>query len=530
MPQPPKPSILWFLFFASIFSLQVVPRFLSDAPTADEPSELCNGYFYWQGDLLTNPQHPPLFRALAALPLRLFPGHPGPTTAASSPVNYEQRYQEFFFARHRDDFQVLFAEGRAVIWLFGLGIGFLLWRMARRQGHFFTWAVLTLWAFEPSLLAFSGLVYADVPFAFSYLLALFLFQRFLEKPDGLRGWVLGAALGVALTMKFSAVALLPLFLLLAGFSKGWEPRFPSWPWGPLARALIGAFLTIGLVYLPGTLVLPEHRLPWAYWAGGFLDLLSISTVPVYLMGGFTLGARWAYYPMVVLLKTPLSLLILAGLALLTKRKGETPGLPLHYWLPGAFFLLFMIPFQQLGVREILPLYPFLILTGAWGAKWLWERPKGRWGSLVAGGLLLFQAVSVASCYPGQLAYFNETIRPDRRLYWLGDSNLDLGQDTKRFAEFGKRKGWTHVKLVFLSVTDPALYGLKWEQWDAKDLKGPQPGWVYGVNAAYLQLAPAFQPAALQVTRGWIASRPPTGMVGDTWYYFEVPSVGSPVSR
>ncbi len=59
-----------------------------------------------------------------------------------------------------------------------------------------------------------------------------------------------------------------------------------------------------------------------------------------------------------------------------------------------------------------------------------------------------------------------------------------------------------------------------------DLKEPQPATVYVINASFLQLAPEAYPPTLPIAGGWIADRTPTGKVGDSWYYFEIP--GKPV--
>jgi hypothetical protein len=98
----------------------------------------------------------------------------------------------------------------------------------------------------------------------------------------------------------------------------------------------------------------------------------------------------------------------------------------------------------------------------------------------------------------------------------------VGQDAKRFALFARTKGWAHVKLAYFGATDPALYGIKWEPWHARDLEGPQPGWVYAINAEFIQLGPGFLPSALAIEKSWISSVTPSGKVGDTWYFFEMP--------
>ena len=131
-------------------------------------------------------------------------------------------------------------------------------------------------------------------------------------------------------------------------------------------------------------------------------------------------------------------------------------------------------------------------------------------------------LSVGPRFPAQISYFNELVSPDRRLYWLGDSNLDIGQDTCRMANAVKANGWNHVKLAYFGSANPGLYGMKWFYWTQKDLQGPQPGWVYLINDEYIQLGSAYSPAAPAILKSWILKVPPTGKIADTWYYFEMP--------
>jgi hypothetical protein len=177
---------------------------------------------------------------------------------------------------------------------------------------------------------------------------------------------------------------------------------------------------------------------------------------------------------------------------------------------------------NVGIREILPVYPFFILGAASGAERLWESANGAWTLKgMAAGLLVVQALSVGLSFPGQISYFNELVSRDKKIFWLGDSNLDIGQDAKRLAVAARRRGWARVKLAYFGTTDPSAYGMKWEPWSAQDLKGPQPGWVYAVNAEFVQLGPAFIPDARAINGSWITSAVPSGKVGDTWFFYEI---------
>lgn len=105
--------------------------------------------------------------------------------------------------------------------------------------------------------------------------------------------------------------------------------------------------------------------------------------------------------------------------------------------------------------------------------------------------------------------------------------MDIGQDEKRLAETARQRGWENIKLAqFGGAIDPSAYGMKWNYWTQKDLTAPQPGQVYAVNVFLLQLGPAFLPSLTPIAKSWVISTPPTGRVGDTWLFFEIP--GKPV--
>jgi len=69
MKQLPLASIVWGIFVV-LFTFMTVSSFVRKSPTADEPVHLFAGYSYlkWK-DFRANPEHPPLVKILAALPL-----------------------------------------------------------------------------------------------------------------------------------------------------------------------------------------------------------------------------------------------------------------------------------------------------------------------------------------------------------------------------------------------------------------------------------------------------------------------------
>ncbi len=74
---------------------------------------------------------------------------------------------------------------------------------------------LALCTFDPNLLAHSQLVTTDVYAAGSIALALYAFWRFLRRGGWASGTVCGLVLGLAQLAKYTAIALFPLFVLIA---------------------------------------------------------------------------------------------------------------------------------------------------------------------------------------------------------------------------------------------------------------------------------------------------------------------------
>ena len=521
-------SYYWFALFALFFLVQVFPRLGADSPAGDEMVDIGDGYFYWNGDVISDAHHPPLAKALQSLPVRAM----GVESKAKGHFSsFERRDYNFLYVLNRDRFESVVFRARLVTLLFGLGIGFLIFWAARdlsRESGFFA---MILWVLEPNLLAYSGFVMADVPLSFFLLAAVLSYQKITKGSPWKDGVRTGLLAGMAVTTKFSGAILLPLYGILEIFRFRSAKRGTSnreigrrWGWGGLA-----AILWISLLYLPGTLWIPGTHWPLSYFWDGFHSTAAYSGHPTFFLGKLSGENHWAYYPVAFLLKSPIPFMILLAAAswLVATRRMQ---IPVWQWLTPALLFAAVLPFLNIGVRQVLSIYPFLILVAAQGAGWLWSQAGSRHLFLVRTlitVLLVFQAFSVVSSFPGQVGYLNELVTPEKRLYWLGDSNLDLQLDGKRLADEAKRRGWTKIKLAYFGSTDPELYGMKWDYWTRKDLAGPQPGWVYAVNVSFLQLGPAYFPDAGAINRSWITDRQPTGMAGSTWYFYESPGEAVP---
>lgn len=520
-----KNRFLWFLLFALLFSIQVLPRVWQDSALPDEAWETTTGYYYWlMGDVSRAFNQPPLAGALQAFPLLFLHLTVDPRLTPYT----EDRAYSFFYVTNRDQLDLIIALPRLVTLIFAIGTGWLLYRLVRREGpptFFFT---LLLWTFEPTLLTHSVIAKTDSSLAFFCFAALLLFlkgqKEFLPKWDILAG----VFSGMAVTCKLSGLSLGPLFLLL-DLREAWKrPDFRPHLASRWLRG-ISAFLSwVFLIYFPATLKRPGHRWPFTYF---HLEVEEYSWYGQHSGGAFAtffLG-KWLpneplwHFPVIFILKSaiPFVLLLAAGIFAFRKLKAG-PWIWIFPW--GWIALLGFSP--TLFLRYALPAYPALILTAAKGAGWLWHKGKNRpWRMLKPLVILLgaWNILSVAAHFPDQISYFNDLIRPGEKSKLLSSCYYDLDQDLKRLGITAREHCWEHVKLAYMGQDDPYYYGLPfWEPWTQRDMQGPQPGTTYVVQAGFLRERNPEDEKKFSLMDCWIARTPPTGTVCDTWSYFETP--------
>jgi hypothetical protein len=315
----------------------------------------------------------------------------------------------------------------------------------------------------PNLLAHGQLVTTDLALTLGIFGASYAFWRWQTKPTLGRATVAAVALGLAQLTKVTALFLLPIFLLLllwqmAWTLKGWDPG-GAWRWlrqraGQGLLIGLGALFVLNLGFgfegsgkslrelspqserlqalaglpLVGRLPLP---LPAPYVEG--LDLVAVDMARErwsYCLGKYS-GTGFPYYYLVAFGgKVPPAFfgLLLLALGLTLAGQLRAPAAEAALALPVVFFSVYLSLFFQfqIGLRHLLPIFPFLYVSVARLARW---RPARR--PLVAVIWLLLAGFGWSSLwiYPHYLAYFNRFAGgPLGGWRWLIDSNLDWGQD------------------------------------------------------------------------------------------------------
>ena len=207
-----------------------------------------------------------------------------------------------------------------------------------------------------------------------------------------------------------------------------------------------------------------HLLPQAWVAGLIFTYQSALMRWTYMCGELSITGWRLYFPFAMLVKTPVATLAAGGLAifmivLLRPRRWTTICLGLPFLI---YFQSAMMSNLNIGVRHVLPLYPFIFVTIGWAAATAWQR----WRAATAVTLLvLLAALSVESLsvFPDFIPFFNVAVGgPAAGFHLLGDSNFDWGQDLKLLAAWQREHPAGTLYLYYFGTADPAYYGVRYK--------------------------------------------------------------------
>ena len=170
-------TIMFFLAFTS---------FLGDSVTMDELAHIPAGYSYLtQRNFRINPEHPPLIKDLAALPLLFLNiNFPKDSSAWIGGVNEQWSFGwEFLYNSGNNPDQILFW-ARLPMVFFLIFLGWFIFRWIKKEfGNEVSLLVLTIFSFSPEFLAHGRLVTTDVGATFGVVISTYFWLIFLKNDD-----------------------------------------------------------------------------------------------------------------------------------------------------------------------------------------------------------------------------------------------------------------------------------------------------------------------------------------------------------
>jgi hypothetical protein len=457
------------LLLAVMGAIQVFSA-LEENQTLDEGTHLVSGYSYFvKHDFRLTPEHPPLAEMLCAVPLLfLHPDFPENREFWERADGFSLGYQ--FLYQNRIPAHVLLMAGRSVTILLTLLLGLVLAVWTRRE--FSTEAALfalALYVFDPNLIAHGRYVTTDLAVTLTFFAACLSWHGHLREPSTWRLYRTGILLALALGSKFSALLLIPAFLLM------WIARRAKLPSRHAFCALgVVPMLLIWTMFAFDTRSIDEDPLlhgkqtearivqsvpvPAYYWFRGIHLLFRFdhSRPATYLLGELKEGGSWLYFPTAFAVKTPVGTLLAILLAGIWGRK-TVVKYPVLVIAPAVYFLASMASSINIGIRHILPIYPFLFVFA--GAV-LFDEERRHWVRPMASVLAATVLAAAAWSYPHYLPFFNVAAGgPERGPRYLLDSNLDWGQDLMRLQRWSESPGRRKPKLIaYFGGADPRYFG------------------------------------------------------------------------
>jgi hypothetical protein len=240
--------------------------------------------------------------------------------------------------------------------------------------------------------------------------------------------------------------------------------------------------------------LEKHRLVPQAWAAGLLFTYQSALIrPSFMNDQASVTGWWYYFPFAMLVKTPLATLIAALLAgLLILRLRPTGWTAIALAVPFLLYLLMAMRTNlNIGLRHVLPLYPFVFIAIGWAAARSLQ-VFGRRALILSVLLLVALSAESLSAFPNFIPFFNVAAGGSAGgFHLLGDSNLDWGQDLPLLVGWQKQHLQTPLYLSYFGLADPAYYGIKYVPLPGGYHYDPKPAWpttpcVMAVSASYLQ--------------------------------------------
>jgi hypothetical protein len=439
----------------------------------------------------------------------------------------------------------------------------------RWQGVIAAAAVSTL----PTILGHAGLATCDVAGAGTYLLALLLFMRWLEAPSPGRAALMGLGFGVAFCTKMSALTLLPAGGIV--FFHRWLTEGRTLPaarralLGQLALAAFAAGMCAWAVYRfsfgrPDAVGPPEQMqylvdhctasplarrvltavlhvpVPAPQIVDSALILCDVNAPnmsPSYLLGRITTDGYALFFPLALLLKTPIPFLILAFAGVRAAVKDQSP----RRWrrlAPGIVALTVLVSVLSsrinIGVRHVLQIYPLMAIYVGPGLFALWNAAKPRVGRAAAVLLGAWQLAIPFAAAPDHLPWFNALAgrHPENALL---DSDLDWGQDLLRLERVLAERGVKDMHIAYFGPSDLCRHDLPPGRWlrPYERVTGTvviSEMYLKGVAGAYYrdgnfcdrtQLTPEAHPDYDQFK--WLQAYTPVARVGASILIYDIPA-------
>ncbi len=461
-----------------IMAILITTSMSTKSTTIDETAHIPAGYTYWSTfDYRMNPEHPPFIKLLAGAPLFFLDLHADFASEAWKNADEWEFGKIFLFENTTSTDQILFW-ARFPMVLLAMLLGVYVYKWANElYGRNAGILAVVIYAFTPNILAHAQIVQTDIGITTFVFITIYYLQKFLKNKTTENLVKTGIFFGLALSTKYTGLYLIPIGASLAiieliaeGYRrettvlqnmKSSIKQFATSKDHQAKALTLFIFLLMISAIAIGVLTATYGFKESPKYITGFMHVATHSTIGHYgfLLGKHSTDGWWYYFPLAFLFKTSVAFLMLLVLTSVIFRKVRAEIKDeLFLLVPALLYLAaFMVNTLNIGVRHILPIYPFLIV---WASKSI-NHPS----HLIKKGVIVLTGLSIISAfliYPHYLAYFNILVGgPDRGHEYLIDSNIDWGQDLKGLGIWVRENNLENetMSLAYFGHEPPELRGI-----------------------------------------------------------------------
>jgi hypothetical protein len=520
------------------------------------------------GTNTANLEHPPLAKLLMAIPFVLEEEPLAPpvrvSEALEAAAEIHTNPELLFRGVTRARYLVLF-----------LLVGPLLaatYALGRRHGSSrAAWLLVIMVGVSFSTLPTLTILQTDAAVALGFLLTLLAGDTLRRDPQPRNAMLLGFSFGLALSVKFSAVLLAPVVAMATLWAcharKSWRTA--------MLLVLIVAASSVVVVELsyalantrydsaagreslrsycrgratlvtedrlrelePTVLALEEIHPPLAQWLIGFVGVTvqnSIGVYASYAFGDIRPSGRWWYFPVLLVTRTPVVILIgavaaVVGLIRRRARDGTTrTELSRVVWLEilivAPYLAVAMTSSYNLGIRHLLPITPVVYLPVVLALS------RTRWAPPVVAAALVIESVIVAPLWMcATNTWWLGRLNPTR--FAFGAGNMEYRQNMIQLARAMRRRGIEELAVAHPTLDARVLYAYLPSARLVDPGDDVRPGW-YVVNVMVEQYVPAvlsadLDPALVRLAKAWqptwsaIRAGEDHGYVAGTFHLYRV---------
>ena len=521
----------WLLFLGGLAAFVGQAALASPLKSAafDEEYHIAAGYAYLRtGDFRMSTSHPPLVDTFSAIPLLFLDDLVLPTDHPSWAERDYFIFSDVFLWQANDNAQEILVNGRfPIIFLATILVAALFWWARQMAGAGAGWIALVLAAFDPNLIANGRLITTDLGVTLFLALTMWRLWCWLKTPSWRNLILVGMLAGCTMAAKFTGLLVWPMIVVVVLLwwvkIEDGRVKIADYNVAPTLKSLLFTLFLLALVayaalwaiyrfdfgMIPDSkfpLPIPAPFYPYSLW--DTFRVIEEQPKAAFLLGQVSQRGWWYYFPVALLLKTPIPLLLLTAVGWVVVVRDDGWRKTAVLWVPPLFFMLLAMSGRiTIGYRHILPVVPFLIMLAAQVGRKIKikdlrlksAKPQSLIFNLSIFVLLIWAIVSPLRLWPHQEAYFNAIAGgPENGRELLVDANVDWGQDLLFLRELMAERGIDELYLSYFGTALPEAYGINYKplpgfmrftagaEIDAYNPYTPLPGW-YAISETSKQL-------------------------------------------